>query len=445
MRDPVVMNHPAIAGQEDKIVERSAYRAVWWGLGWRSTDDPSYVGGQPAAPATLEQRVGRRSDLRAADPGDWPEVVFSVHASSQSTSLDFEHGQAVARGSGAGPGTRSDRRSVFMVPGSPGGYSRIRSRWSGAGTTGPLMPQRGHMHGVGLQADGMRRGVIAWHDIVFSSPQVFNLAVWQTSADGSSGFAVRNGVLQDSVAVSAGVRASNVVTLTVPSGHGFAAGDVVQVDLADNVYDGVFTVTSVTATTVVYGQTAADDPSSGTGTVTLARNSLTKSGLIRSVAVSDAVRASGVVTATVAAGHSFQIGDPISVDLADATFDGQFVVTATTATTVVWRQAVADDPSAGVGTISRVFPYWVESEWIPGVIRMRAWPDVGAAGSVTGAMPAGPPPWESPWATAVDLTSLGVDQPDPALGEGCGIVAAHLASGSTVTEVRYDNIEVAAL
>jgi len=301
------------------------------------------------------------------------------------------------------------------------------------------------MHGVGIQADGMRRGAIVWHDIVFSSPQVFNLAVWQTSADGSSGFAVRNGALVDSVAVSAGVRASNVVTLTVPSGHGFGAGDVIQVDVADNTYDGVFTITSVTATTVVYGQTAADDASSGTGTVTLARNSLTKSGLVRSVAVSDAVRSSGVVTATVAAGHSFQIGDPIIVDLTDATYDGQAVVTATTATTVAWRQAAADDASSGSGTISRVFPYWVESEWTAGLIRMRAWPDVSSAGGVTGAMPAGPPPWESPWATAVDLTGLGDDQPDPAYGKGCGIVAAHLASGSTVTEVRYDNVEVAAL
>jgi len=447
VRDPVVMNHPAIAGQEDKIVERSAYRGVWYGRGWRSTDDPSYVGGDAAPPATLEQRVGRRPSLRAAETADWPEVVFSVDAvNSPATTISFEHGQVVARGSGAGTGARSNRRSMLMIPGSPGGYSRIRSRWSGANAASGLMPQRGHMHGVGVQADGMRRGVIVWHDIVFSQPQLFNVGVWETSPADPSQFAVLTGALRDEVAVSAAARTSNVVTLTVAAGHGLVAGDVITVNLSDNTFDGTFVVSSAGATTVLYPQTGVDDASGGTGTAILPRAAAAKNGLLRTVAASDAVRSNGGVVATVTAGHSFQPGDQITADFADNTYDGgQFVVTAVTDTTVTWRQAAADDPSAGAGTITRAFPYWVESEWSEGLLRARMWPDFGSGPSGNGAMPSGPPPWESMWSIASDLSGLGTDEPDPSFGEGCGLLAGHLASGPVITEVRYDNVEVAAL
>jgi len=383
-------------------------------------------------------------DLRGQD-SEWAEIVFSTHdASCPATAVTFEHGQLVARGSGAGSGTRSGRRTVLVVPGSPGGYSRIRSRWSGAGTAGPLVPQRGHMHGIGDQADGMRRGVIFWHDIVFSAPWVFNLAVWHTDpADLANGFVVNNGALTDRANVTAAARASNVVTLTVPAGHGFGPGDVVTVDLSDNTFDGAFAVTATTATTVVYDQQGSDDASGGTGSVGLARNGLTKSGLIRQVAASAAVRATGVVTATVPAGHPFELGDWVTVDLSDNTYDGAFAVTAVTATSVSWRQTAADDASAGTGTVGKVLPYWAESEWTPGLLRARVWPDTGAAGGSGGTGIAGPPPWESAWSVSVDLT--GVTEPDPGRGVGCGLLAGHLAAGPTVTEVRYDNIETAAL
>lgn len=44
MRDPVVMNHSGIPGQENVTVERAAYRLVWYPLGWRSDDDPNFTG-----------------------------------------------------------------------------------------------------------------------------------------------------------------------------------------------------------------------------------------------------------------------------------------------------------------------------------------------------------------------------------------------------------------
>lgn len=372
----------------------------------------------------------------------WEETVFSTEdAVSAATTLTFEHGQVVIRGSGAGTGVRSNRRSVFLIPGSPGGYSRLRSRWGGPSYAAGAVPQRGHMHGFGTQADGMIRGVIIWHDIVFSAPWVFNIGIWETDPSNLvTGFTPTSMAVAGTGTITAGARSSNVVTLTVGSGHGFKAGDVVTVDVADGTYDGTFALSAVSDTTVSYQQTAADDASSGAGTMVLARQTLTKSGLLTQYASSAGIRASGVVTATVATGHPFQVGDHIGADFDDATYDGNFAVTAVTSTTVKWGQAAADDASAGTGTLTKVLPYWVESEWTDGVARFRVWPDVTATpnGSVG---PGGPPGWESPWASSVDLSSLGTDEPDPSLGEGCGLLGAHLASGSTVTELRYDSIE----
>lgn len=76
------------------------------------------------------------------------------------------------------------------------------------------------------------------------------------------------------VAVSAGSRtAGNVVTLTVPLNHPVKAGNVIEVDLADNTYDGVYLVSSVTATTVVYTQSGGPgaDAASGAGTLRVER------------------------------------------------------------------------------------------------------------------------------------------------------------------------------
>lgn len=76
------------------------------------------------------------------------------------------------------------------------------------------------------------------------------------------------------IAVSAGARLGRVVTLTVPTGHGVSVGDNVVVDLTDATYDGTFTVKSVTATTIIYDQRAADDVSSGSGTITFTPNTV---------------------------------------------------------------------------------------------------------------------------------------------------------------------------
>jgi len=100
VRDPVVMNHPAIAGQEDKIVERSAYRGVWYERGWRSTDDPDFTGdpGDPASWLTGEVtnrrlRLARTEGVNTAASGttvladlDGSGVVTSVWVAAGTSS-----------------------------------------------------------------------------------------------------------------------------------------------------------------------------------------------------------------------------------------------------------------------------------------------------------------------------------------------------------------------
>lgn len=68
--------------------------------------------------------------------------------------------------------------------------------------------------------------------------------------------------------VTAASRTSNVVTLTLASTTGYSIGDTVIVDLGNNSYDGVFTLTNVTGTTLVYPMSGAD---LGTSTGTVAK------------------------------------------------------------------------------------------------------------------------------------------------------------------------------
>lgn len=74
------------------------------------------------------------------------------------------------------------------------------------------------------------------------------------------------------------------------------------------------------------------------------------------VAVSNKALATNVATLTVATGHSIVQGDNISVFLNDGSFDGSFVVSATTATSVAYAVTKADVTStaaSGVLVVSR--------------------------------------------------------------------------------------------
>lgn len=73
------------------------------------------------------------------------------------------------------------------------------------------------------------------------------------------------------ITFTGGSRTTNSVTLTgLPADHRLEAGDSITVDAADNTYDGTFVVGSALTTSIIYPQTAADDVSSGSGSITKA-------------------------------------------------------------------------------------------------------------------------------------------------------------------------------
>lgn len=64
--------------------------------------------------------------------------------------------------------------------------------------------------------------------------------------------------------VATAVRSSNVVTVTTASPHDFAPGQTLAItEATNNSFNGTFTISGVTATTITYTQTAPDDSSSG--------------------------------------------------------------------------------------------------------------------------------------------------------------------------------------
>ena len=82
-----------------------------------------------------------------------------------------------------------------------------------------------------------------------------------------------------------------------------------------------------------------------------------------SVVPTDITRASGVVTATVPAGHGFTSGRFVSVAGTTAltnSFDGNFVLTSAGATTLVWSQAGANESVSVFGTITLLDTEWGE-------------------------------------------------------------------------------------
>jgi len=81
----------------------------------------------------------------------------------------------------------------------------------------------------------------------------------------TSGLAPTGATQFSTLAYTASARASNVVTLTVASGHGVVAG--MSILVLTGTFTGTVTVTSVTSTTIVYTLAGADNATGGSGTI----------------------------------------------------------------------------------------------------------------------------------------------------------------------------------
>lgn len=407
---------------------------------------------QGAEPVTLAGLVNSNSivDLRTGVASDWQRTIITPDlANVPDSAVSFEHGSLVIRAIG-GTGVQSNRREAWKIPGvQECTYGRIKSLWnSRPGAAGALI-ENAHFHRLQLGADGKNRAIVVWD---FGGAIL--CGVWEALPDGTSS-AFPQAPLRDSEAVSAASRTSNVVTLTVPAGANtrWAVDDAIVVDLTDNTYDGTFAITGVTSTTITYNQTAADDPSGGTGTATLVGAGI-QVGSSRNFALTDAVRAGGIVTSVgLIQNHPIVAGDWIGVDMTDATYDmSRAMVTGANIFTqqITWLQpGVADDASAGAGTITHRFPFWVESELLPGeIFRVRVTPDFGGSGiglapvQGIGNVPGTPQsPWEGMYAATFDMNRI----TGATLPTGAGALALGAAHHSSVSPISYSDISASPL
>jgi len=395
------------------------------------------IAGQSTAVASIGSK---------ATPSAWTRKVISTDVNAPDSALSFEKGRWTCRIVG-GNGLTSNRHEVWLPNNVPTAeFSRIRSRWASRPPADGII-QHPHVHRY--QADATKQRAIIFWDGIFGQP---SCGVWESNLDGS-GFVSAGAAILFSEAVSGGSHTSNVSTLTVPAGADtrWRVGEAITVNVQDTTYNGTWIISAVTSTTISYARIAANDPASGTGFIfPVGAGAFNASAAQRNYAFTDAVRANGIVTSVgLPAGHALKVGDWVIVDAADNTYDMARAVISSVSQAnnqVTWLQpGVADDASAGAGTLVMNNPLMVESQLLPGpVLQARMWGGVGLDlnGSTPGPMPNGDPQWGDPlWSASYDLSTItGATLPT---GRGqMGIGAAHHSSNS---EVQQDNIEMTAL
>lgn len=148
-----------------------------------------------------------------------------------------------------------------------------------------------------------------------------------------------------SFSVTAASITSNTVTATVTSGHDLQIGNVVSVSsgLGGN-YDGVKTITAIGASSISYDAQANITSTSTSGTV--AMHTTSKSSVSKSIT-------SNVATVNVGAGHTFVVGNSVTVSGLGGNFDGVKSITAVAASTVSYT-AQANVTSVAVSGTAEV-------------------------------------------------------------------------------------------
>lgn len=380
-------------------------------------------------------------NLRSGSPADWTQYVVTTDAAAPASALSLYHGQAVMQIVG-GTGLQSNRRDFFQLPGTtPFPYWQMRSRWASPPPTDGIM-EHGYAMNLHLGADGRFRSIVLWHFI----PGILIAGIWDWPPDASS-MGVTQTTIRDQDVVSASARASNVVTATVPTGAAsrWRVGDLIVMDVATASFDGVFLVTSVADTQIQWSQVGANE-SGGAGTVTIAGQSTGGVVAGRNFLATDASRTNGIVTTVgLPLNNPFQVGDWITVDGADPTYD--MVRTRVTNVNpftgqISWsQQGVADDTNAGQTIPGKVTPYYVNARLLPGgILQAKTAPDYGVPTNLGGA--ANPDieadsPWESPNCTTWDFNKIAGGA---AAAAQAGVPCLLYAHGSFNSPAIYDNV-----
>lgn len=132
-------------------------------------------------------------------------------------------------------------------------------------------------------------------------------------------------------------RASNIVTITTTSPHGFSVGQKVTISGIDNTsFNGTYTITGTPiATQFTYSQLGVN-ASSGNGQASVSYSiAATPSG---------AVRAGGITTITTTTAHNLAIGQSVAIlGVLDSSFNGTFTITSIGVNSFTYVQDASND------------------------------------------------------------------------------------------------------
>jgi hypothetical protein len=214
--------------------------------------------------------------------------------------------------------------------------------------------------GVGIQGDVNIQGTISFggagttvetDNLSVSEPMIFvaNANPANSLDLGIVGEAYVTTTLDPVASVTTKAIASNVATLGVTYGGGaepVQVGDSITITGVDATFNGTYTVTARTGSSVSYAKTASN-----------VTQVAATSPLSFSVSLKELTGNVATLTVTGTANHTYTVGETVTVAGVDATFDGAYTITARTNTTVSYLKTasdVAQTAAAGTTSVNRL-------------------------------------------------------------------------------------------
>ena len=214
--------------------------------------------------------------------------------------------------------------------------------------------------GVGIQGDVNIQGTISFggagttvetDNLSVSEPMIFvaNANPANSLDLGIVGEAYVTTTLDPVATVTTKAIASNVATLGVTYGGGaepVQVGDSITITGVDATFNGTYTVTARTGSSVSYAKTASN-----------VTQVAATSPLSFSVSLKELTGNVAMLTVTGTANHTYTVGETVTVAGVDATFDGAYTITARTDTTISYLKTasnVAQTAAAGTTSVDRL-------------------------------------------------------------------------------------------
>jgi len=214
--------------------------------------------------------------------------------------------------------------------------------------------------GVGIQGDVNIQGTISFggagttvetDNLSVSEPMIFvaNANPANSLDLGIVGEAYVTTTLDPVASITTKAIASNVATLGVTYGGGaepVQVGDSITITGVDATFNGTYTVTARTGSSVSYAKTASN-----------VTQVAATSPLSFSVSLKELTGNVATLTVTGTANHTYTVGETVTVAGVDATFNGAYTITARTNTTVSYLKTasdVAQTAAAGTTSVNRL-------------------------------------------------------------------------------------------